>query len=431
MKGFIFSEKGIGRKSSSDTQVSVGQSTSNGNLGGALLDPLQKKTLESISGKFLLLLTIILMCIGVLMVYSSGAGWGARKFQDSEYFLWRQLIYVILGIGVIFFVGGIDYKLLKKYSKIIWMVSIALLALLLILKAGGVITGAARWLGYGRFRFQASDLAKYALIIHLAMLLSEKQSFIKDLEKSFQPMMIVIGITVVLVALAPNFSTAAVLAAIGMMILFAGGVSVKHLTITGLCALPPAALFVLFGGYRKDRIDSFIGEASYQNEQALIGLGNGGLFGLGIGASKQRELFLPASYNDFIFAVVGEEYGFLGAVALLLLFVGIVWCGFTIARHALDDFGKYLAFGITVALGMYAFVNAAVACHLLPNTGLPMPFISYGGSAALFNALGVGLLISISREKKRRLNALPSPNVMNTEIGHLDPRIQKFSGEGA
>lgn len=147
----------------------------------------------------------------------------------------------------------------------------------------------------------------------------------------------------------------------------------------------------------------------------MIGLGNGGIFGLGPGASKQRELFLPASYNDFIFAVLGEEYGFIGATLIILLFVGVVICGVLIARNAMDDYGKYLAYGVTVAIGIYAFVNAAVACHLVPTTGLPMPFVSYGGSAALFNAFGVGLLISISREKKRQEKKKVTSAQMNVE----------------
>jgi cell division protein FtsW len=180
---------------------------------------------------------------------------------------------------------------------------------------------------------------------------------------------------------------------------------VKHLALTGLAFAPIAAGFAIAAPYRVARLLTFVGEgsekASYQIEQALIGLGNGGIFGLGPGASKQRELFLPASYNDFIFSVLGEEYGFIGAAFIILLFVGVIICGALIARNAMDDYGKYLAYGVTVAISAYAFINAAVACHLVPTTGLQMPFVSYGGSAAIFNAFGIGLLISISREKKR------------------------------
>ncbi|MCS6987949.1 MAG: putative lipid II flippase FtsW [Chloroherpetonaceae bacterium] len=368
-------------------------------------DIVPKKTFESLAGKTLLLLVVMLMCVGVLVVYSGGAGWGAKKFHDEEYFLWRQLLFSIAGLGVIFVVGAVDYKIFKRFSKPILVASAALLAALLAMKAVGVIEGAARWIGYGKFKFQASDLAKYALLLRLATMLAEKKSFVKDLHRAYYPMITVVLGVAGLVALEPNFSTAAVMTGICLIVMYLGGADVKHLAVTILGFAPIAAGFAIAAPYRVARLLAFVGEgsdkASYQIEQALIGLGNGGIFGLGPGASKQRELFLPASYNDFIFAVLGEEYGFVGATLIILLFVGVVICGVLIARNAMDDFGRHLAYGVTTAIGVYAFVNAAVACHLLPTTGLPMPFVSYGGSATLFNSFGVGLLISVSREKKR------------------------------
>lgn len=368
-------------------------------------DVIPEKTFESLAGKVLLLIVIVLMCVGVLVVYSSGAGWGARNFKDSEYFLWRQSLYAVAGVCIIFAVGSLDYKLLKKVSKLILFVSIGLLAMLLLMKAAGIIHGAARWIGYGRFKFQASDMAKLALIIHLAALIAEKQNHIKDLNRAYYPMLTVIMVVVALVAFEPNFSTASVLALIAFVMMTVGRVSLKHIGATALAVLPLGAVFAIAAPYRVARMLSFIGQGSdksdYQITQALIGLGNGGLFGLGAGASKQRELFLPASYNDFIFAVLGEEYGFFGALIILLLFLGVILCGVSISKNATDDFGKHLAFGITASLGIYAFINAGVACHLLPTTGLAMPFVSFGGSAALFNSIGVGILLSISREKKR------------------------------
>ncbi|ACF13300.1 cell cycle protein [Chloroherpeton thalassium ATCC 35110] len=364
-----------------------------------------KNTFEPLAGKLLLFLVILLMCLGVLAVYSSGAGWGVQKFSNSEYFLWRQAFYTFLGITVIFLVGGLNYKILKRFSKIILIAAVGLLGLLLVLKAVGLVDGAARWIGFGKFRFQASDMAKYAIIIYMSHLISEKQSYIKDLHRAYYPMISILMAVVTLVALEPNFSTASVLALIGFIMMFAGRVSLLHLIVTLLAVLPFGAIFAIAAPYRMARLLTFIGQGdaamSYQIRQALIGFGNGGLFGLGPGESKQRELFLPAPYNDFIFAVVGEEYGFLGAVLILLIFVGIVICGVSIAKNAMDEFGRHLAFGITIAIGLYAFINAGVACHVLPTTGLPMPFISFGGSAALFNSFGVGILISISREKKR------------------------------
>jgi cell division protein FtsW len=212
---------------------------------------------------------------------------------------------------------------------------------------------------------------------------------------------------VCLVALEPNFSTASLIAMIGFMLMFIGGVSIRHLVTTALPLIPVAVVFAIAAPYRVARLISFFSgdekAMSYQVVQALIGLGNGGLFGLGIGASKQRQLYLPLSYNDFVFVVVGEEYGFVGTLAVIALFAGFFFCGLIIAKHAPDNFGKYVASGITIAISLFAFINIAVACHLLPTTGVALPFISYGGTALLFNSLGVGILVSISRHKKRAL----------------------------
>lgn len=365
-----------------------------------------QKTFESLAGKLLLLIVILLMCVGVLAVYSSGAGWGAQKFDSSEYFLWRQVFYTIVGIVMIFVIGGLDYKHLQKISIWVLVIGVILLSLLLMLKLVGIIKGPARWIGIGRFKFQASEMAKYALIIHLASMIARRQRYIKDLNRAYYPMITVVMIVSALVALEPNFSTASVIALIGLTMMFVGRASMKHLLITALAVVPVAAGFAVAAPYRVARLLTFIGKgsesASYQAEQALIGLGNGGMFGLGPGESKQRELFLPASYNDFIFAVIGEEYGFIGAIIILLFFVAIIICGILIARNAVDEYGRNLAFGITFTIALYAFINAGVACSALPTTGLPMPFVSFGGSSALFNAIGVGILISISREKKRQ-----------------------------
>ena len=275
------------------------------------------------------------------------------------------------------------------------------------LKAVGLISGAARWIGFGPLKFQVSDFAKYAVIFHFSRLISEKQAYIKDLNNSYYPLLILLMTVVALVALEPNFSTASLIAVIGFILMFIGGVSIRHLMATVSLLIPIAAVFAIAAPYRVKRLLSFISGdekgLSYQVVQALIGLGNGGLFGLGIGASKQRELYLPLSYNDFVFVVIGEEYGFLGAIAVIALFAGFLVCGLIIAKHAPDNFGKYVASGITMAISLFAFVNIAVACHLLPTTGVALPFISYGGTALLFNSLGVGILMSISRYKKPML----------------------------
>ncbi len=359
---------------------------------------------EVIAGKLLMLIVSLLMCIGIVIVYSSGAGWAATKYSNSEYFLWRQLTFAVLGTGTIVLVALIDYHVFQKTSKLILFASIALLATLLVLKAVGIISGAARWIGIGPLKFQVSDFAKYAIIFHFSRLISEKQAYIKDLHNSYYPLLTLLMTVVALVALEPNFSTASLIAVTGFTLMFIGGINIRHLLATASLLIPVAAAFAIAAPYRVARLLSFTsGDEkgfSYQVVQALIGLGNGGLFGLGIGASKQRELYLPLSYNDFVFVIIGEEYGFIGAVAVIALFAGFFVCGLVIAKHAPDNFGKYVASGITVAITLFAFVNIAVACHLLPTTGVALPFISYGGTALLFNSLGVGILMSISRHKK-------------------------------
>jgi cell division protein FtsW len=359
---------------------------------------------DMIAGKLLFLIVALLMCIGVVVVYSSGAGWAEQKFSDPQYFLWRQLTFAAAGMGLIFAVGTIDYHIFRKISKLFLFVSIGLLALLLLLKLAHVIHGAARWLGFGPMKFQASDLAKYAIIFHFARLLAEKKEYIKDLQTGYYPMLIHLITVVTLVALEPNFSTASLIAIIGFTLMFIGGIRIKYLLATVALLIPIAAAFAIAAPYRMARLTAYSGgekQLSYQVRQALLGLGNGGLFGLGLGASKQRELYLPLSYNDFVFVVIGEEYGFIGALVILLLFAALFVCGIIIAKHAPDLFGRYMAIGVTFAIVLFAFINIAVASHLIPTTGVALPFISYGGTALLFNSLGIGLLVSISRYRKK------------------------------
>lgn len=370
---------------------------------------------EIIAGKLMLLVVALLICIGIVVVYSSGAGWAENKYSSSEYFLWRQLFFSFIGVVTIAFFARLDYHIFHKVSKLFLFASIGLLALLLVLKVVGVYSGAARWIGYGPLKFQVSDLAKYALIFHFSRLISEKQAYIRDLHNTYLPLLIILMTVVALIALEPNFSTASLIAIIGFTMMFIGGVRIRYLLATVSLLAPIAAVFALLAPYRVARLVSFFSgdekHMSYQVLQALIGLGNGGLFGLGIGASKQRELYLPLSYNDFVFVVIGEEYGFIGALAVLLLFSAFFVCGLIIAKHAPDNFGKFVASGITIAIVLFAFINIAVASHLLPTTGVALPFISYGGTALVFNSLGVGILISISRYRKQQMEQATAPEI--------------------
>lgn len=364
---------------------------------------------KSVAGKLLLFIVVLLMCIGILVVYSSGAGWAQRKYANPEYFLWKQVIFSLLGVVTIIVFSSFDYRIFKKISKYLFFLSVLLLAALLFLKFIGVIKGAARWIPVGPISFQVSDFAKYAMIFHFARLITDKED-LKNKYESYYPLITLLMCMVALIAFAPNFSTASLVALIGFALMFLGGVRVKHLLVTWLFLTPIAAVFAVSKPYRLERLMTFFNsgdgqQLSYQVRQALIGFGNGGLFGLGIGASKQRELFLPLSYNDFVYVIIGEEFGFIGAVAVLALFTLFFICGLVIAKHAADTFGRFVALGITITIVLYACINMAVACHVLPATGVPLPFISYGGTALLFNSLGVGILINISRRRHASVSA--------------------------
>lgn len=378
---------------------------------------------EAVAGKLLLFIVAVLMCIGVVVVYSSGAGWAERKFSNSEYFLMRHVTFTVAGVAVVLTVGHFDYHFFSKISRLLYLVSLILLTALLLLKVVGVIHGAARWIGVGPVRFQVSDLAKYALIFRFARFISDKEGDVRDLDTGYYPMLALLLAISVLVALEPNFSTASLITILGFTLMFAGGVNIRYLLATVAMVIPAAIAYALAAPYRIARLVSFFSDSpkglSYQVVQALIGLGNGGLFGLGIGASKQRELYLPLSYNDFVFVVIGEEYGFIGAVGVVLLFAGFFICGLIIAKHAPDLFGRFVALGITVAITLFAFINIAVACHLIPTTGVALPFISYGGTALLFNSLGVGILLSISRHHRRMESR--EPEAQPEEAGEEAP----------
>jgi cell division protein FtsW len=252
--------------------------------------------------------------------------------------------------------------------------------------------------------FQPSEFAKFALIFHLAVLLAKKQEYLKECKRGYIPLVAWIGGVVVLVFLQPNFSTGALIFGISMIMLIVGGVNWKHIVATIAAGIPLIAFYALSADYRLKRVLAFLGigeylddpDMNYQVNQAIIGFGNGGLFGVGPGLSKQRDLFLPESYGDFAYAIVGEEYGFIGAVAVLSVFCLIMIRGMKITKHAPDNFGRYLAVGITSAITLYAIINAGVNCGLFPTTGLPMPLVSYGGTSILFTTYAIGVLLNIS-----------------------------------
>ncbi len=351
-----------------------------------------------------LVAVLSLMVIGIGVVYSASSTIAQEKFGQSEAFLQRHVIKVIVSLFAMFLVMKIDYHNYAKVSKLALIVAIALLAVTLVL--GGEVKGASRWLRFGGFGFQPSEFAKFALIFHLCVLISEKMDRVRNWKTGFLPMFIWIGLVSGLVLLQPNFSTGTMLFLLSILMLFVGGARIKHIALSLAGLLPLLAAYMLSAEYRMRRVMAFLSgdhtSTNYQLLQGIIGFGNGGLFGVGPGVSKQRDFFLPESFGDFVFSIVGEEYGFLGTMILLMLFLVFLLRGLKIAKLATDDLGKYLAIGVTSSITLYALVNAAVTLGLLPTTGLPMPFVSYGGSSMLFSASAIGVLLNISSQTTLR-----------------------------
>lgn len=345
-----------------------------------------------------------IMLLSIAFVYSASASIAEVKFGSADRLFFNHSIRIIASLILIIIFAKMDYHIWKRVGKIGMFVAIALLAIVLFV--GAETKGAARWINLGFLTFQPSEFAKFALVLHFAVLLTDKQDYIKDFKKGFLPFMIWIAIVCGLIALQPNFSTMIVIFLIAISMMFIGNTNLLHLAATAGVGIIGAGIYAISAQYRMNRIKAFLGmgegnsfeTATYQLNQALIALGNGGATGVGPGQSRQSHLFLPESYGDFIFSIIGEEYGFIGLFILIAAFALIFWRGMIIARNAPDNFGYFLAIGIIITFAIFVFVNAGVNTGILPTTGVPMPFISYGGTAVLFYGGAIGILLNISAQ---------------------------------
>lgn len=352
-----------------------------------------------------LIAALFLMVMSVGIVYSASSSYALQRWGESGKLLGSHAAKVIAGFLVMFVAMQVDYHWLKKIAK---PVLIGVVLMLIVTRlTGGEVNGAARWLRIGGFGVQPSEFARFALITHLALLMSLRGERVRDFKTGYVPLMIWIIVVTVLVLIQPGFSTGSMIFVVSIIMLFLGGTRLSHLGLT-LGGLIPGLLFYMVSAeYRMHRVldffrsvfdESGVTRINHQVYQGLIGFANGGLLGLGPGNSRQRDLFLPEPYGDFVYPIVGEEYGLLGAIAVLVVFLVILLRGMKIANHARDDFGRYLALGITASIALYAIVNAGVTLGILPTTGLPMPFISYGGSSMLVSSMMVGVLLNISAQ---------------------------------
>ena len=355
----------------------------------------------------LLLVVVGLLLFSLALVYSASAAVGVWKFGSSQYFLERHAVRVGLSIVLLLVCAWVDYRHWQRLSGLLLWIGIGLLLLVLVL--GEPVKGAARWLQIGPLRFQPSEYIKFALLLHMARLLAQ-EPVVRRPPSAKRPLLWLL-LCCALIAAQPNASVAVLLALVGMLLLLSGGV--RWTTLSGVALLGVLALgvYLVAAPYRMARLASFFeGETlPYQARQALLAFGHGGILGVGPGQSVQRELFLPEAYGDFVFAIVGEEYGIVGTTVVILAFAVLLWRGMRVAQRAPDAFGFLLALGITATFGLYAVVHMAVTTGLLPVTGIPLPFVSYGGSSIFFSAAAAGVLLNIGRQAQmpRWQEALP------------------------
>jgi cell division protein FtsW len=351
----------------------------------------------------LLLLTVALTFIGMIMVYSSSAIMAADRFHDGFYFLKRQVLYTLIGFICMAVATYFNHQNWRKLAFLSLGVSILLLGLVFVPGLGVSVGGAMRWLRVPGFTLQPAEFVKLALVLYLAHSLTRKKEMVRSLSKGYLPYMIVLAVLLGMLLLQPDMGSAMIIAGVAMSMLFVAGVRWVYLALTVLISLPMLYFLVMAVDYRRRRIMAFLDpwddpfDTGFQIIQSLVAFGKGGILGQGLGVGEQKLFYLPEAHTDFIFSVIGEELGLVGVILIAGLFLLLVLSGIRIALACQDPFGRNLAFGLSTLLGLEAFVNLSVCMGLLPTKGLPLPFISYGGSSLLVCLIAVGILLNISQ----------------------------------
>jgi len=345
-----------------------------------------------------------LLGIGLVMVFNVSYFLAERDLGDPFAFFRKHLVSVALGITLAAVAARVSSDAYRRLAYPALLASLAALVLVLVPGIGVVRGGAQRWVGFGSFSFQPSEMAKVALVLYLAASLDHKRERLGDLRRGLLPHCLVVGALALLLLAEPDFGSAALTLLVLAFMLFVAGASIHHLALLASAALPVLAYGIFVEPYRMMRLLAFMNWAEdplgmgFQLKQSLIAFGSGGVVGAGLGASQQKMFFLPAAHTDFIFSVVGEELGLLGALVVLGLFAVLAWRGLRIAAAHPDRFGSLLAFGVTVLLVVQGLLNVAVVLGCLPTKGLVLPLISYGGSAMLLTLAQVGILLALARE---------------------------------
>lgn len=351
----------------------------------------------------LLFVTIALLFIGIIMVYSASAAWADYRFGDAFYFAKRQFFFAIIGVVAMLLILNVDYWTWRKWSKVILIVCFILLIIVLIPGVGLVRGGARSWLGVGAFSIQPSEFMKMAMIIFLAKYLSMNQKQITSFKKGLVPSLSLVMVAFGLIMLQPDLGTGAVMVGTCVVMIFVAGAKVSHFVGLAMIGVAGFVGLIISAPYRIKRITSFLDPWSdplgsgFQIIQSLYAIGPGGLLGLGLGESRQKYFYLPEPQTDFIFAIISEELGFIGGSVVIILFSILLWRGIKVALGAPDLFGSFLAVGFVAMVAIQVMINIGVVIGLMPVTGITLPLLSYGGSSLTLMLISIGILLNISR----------------------------------
>lgn len=353
---------------------------------------------------FILIIAMFsLLSIGLIMVYSASAIWATYKFDDTFFFAKRQLLFAGVGIVAMLVIMNIDYWNWRRWAKPLIIICFILLLVVLIPGIGTLRNGSRSWIGVGAFSIQPSEFMKLAMIVFLAKFLSERQKYITSFKKGLAPSLGLVFLAFGLIMMQPDLGTGTVMVGTCIAMIFIAGARISHFVGLGMLGVAGFVVLVISAPYRMKRITSFLDPwqdplgSGFQIIQSLYAIGPGGLFGLGLGQSRQKFFYLPEPQTDFIFAILSEELGFIGGSLVILLFSLLLWRGIRIALGAPDLFGAFLAVGIIIMIAIQVMINIGVVTGLMPVTGITLPFLSYGGSSLTLMLMAVGVLLNISR----------------------------------
>jgi cell division protein FtsW len=353
--------------------------------------------------RWLLAVTVVLVGLGIVMIYSASAIRAQERFGDPTFFLKKQTIWAALGLLAMAWAVSWDPKRFQRITPILFLVSVFLLLLVIVPGIGIKINGARRWLRFFGLSFQPAELAKLATILFLASYFARRQDRLNSFLDGFLPPLLMTGLMAGLIIVQPNFGTAVILLLTAAVMFFVGHARIAHMLSTAAVTAPVLLLLMWMSAHGRARLlavwspSQASARATYQLDQSFYALGPGGWVGLGLGNSMQKLFFLPEPHNDFIFAILGEELGFVGAMVVVALFAVFLWRGTRTAIRATDPYPRYLAMGVTSLVVGQAVVNMAVVSGLLPTTGVPLPFLSFGGSSLVIMLFAVGVLLNVSR----------------------------------